>query len=92
MDEPRIADSRNGGRISGMIRPLRIVLVGGVCGLAAGLLSLVVEFAIVSARIYADDSGGLGAVSAHLYAPSVAIIGFVVGAVWQLRRGLATRR
>jgi hypothetical protein len=79
-----------------MIRPLKVVIIGGALGLAAGVLSAVVEFAILSARAYAemqhDDAGGLGAVSAPLYAPYVALIGFIVGAVWQFRRSSATRR
>ena len=73
-----------------MIRPWSIVIIGGACGLAAGAVSLVIEFAILAARARAqmpqDDSGGLGAVSSHLYAPYVAIIGFIVGVVWQWTR------
>jgi hypothetical protein len=72
-----------------MIRALKIAIAGGVCGLAAGLLSLVVEFAVLAARAHAeaqDASGSLGAVSAYLYAPYVAFAGLIVGAVWQWKR------
>jgi hypothetical protein len=39
-----------------------------------------------------DGSGGLGAASVPLYAPYIALVGFIAGAVWQSRRILATRQ
>jgi hypothetical protein len=69
---------------------MRIALIGAACGLAAGIVSLVIEFAVLAARARAqmpqDDSGGLGAVSSDLYAPYVAIVGFIVAVAWQWAR------
>jgi hypothetical protein len=67
-----------------MTRILGVVLVGAGCGLAAGVLFFVIQFAILYARMQADSSGGLGAVSGPLYPAVIAmIVGFVGGAVWQ---------
>jgi hypothetical protein len=74
-----------------MGRVVKIVLVGLAWGGAAGVLSLVVEIALLVSPLYFqfaanEGSGGLGAVSAPIIAPYVAMLGFVVGAWRQFRR------
>jgi H+/Cl- antiporter ClcA len=84
---------RRGRKITAMGRPLRMAIGAAVCGLAAGLLSLLIELAILAVRTQAEsaNSAGLGAVSAPLYAPYIAVAGCIAGAVWQWKRSRRTR-
>ena len=76
-----------------MIRSIKAVLVGVALGLTCGALSLVVELALASRHLpavmeAAAGAGpeGLAVQVGRLYAPFIAVTGFVVGLLWQLRR------
>jgi hypothetical protein len=71
------------------VRLLQIVLVGAAAGIVCGVFTLMLELAVLMARVSAvhnDGAGGLGAVSTASWAPIVALVGFLLGALWQYRR------
>ena len=70
------------------MRVLQIVLVGAAAGIVCAVFTLLLELAVLMARISAvqTDGGGLGAASVVSWAPVAAIVGFLLGALWQYRR------
>jgi hypothetical protein len=71
------------------VRLLQIVLVGAAAGIVCGVLTLMVELAVLMTRAAAgpgDGGAGLGAVSVTSWAPVTTLVGFLLGALWQYRR------
>lgn len=71
------------------MRVLQIALVGAATGIVCGVFTLMLELAVLMTRISSaqhDGGGGLGAVSASSWAPVAAVVGFLLGALWQYRR------
>lgn len=68
---------------------LQIVLVGAAAGIVCGVLTLMIELGVLMTRAAAgqgDGGAGLGAVSMTSWAPITALVGFLLGALWQYRR------
>ena len=71
------------------MRVLQIVLVGAAAGIVFGVFTMMVELAGLMMQVSSlqrDGAGGLGAASATSWAPITALVGFVLGALWQYRR------
>ena len=71
------------------MRVLQIVLVGAAAGIVLGVFTLMLELAglmMQASGLQRDGAGGLGAVSVTSWAPISALVGFVLGALWQYRR------
>jgi len=71
------------------VRVLQILLVGAAAGIVCGVFTLLLELAALMTQISAvrnDGAGGLGAVSTASWAPVAALVGFLLGALWQYRR------
>jgi hypothetical protein len=71
------------------VRVLQIVLVGAAAGIVCGVLTLMIELAVLLMRAAAEQGGGsagLGAVSMGSWAPITTLVGFLLGALWQYRR------
>ena len=67
------------------MRLLQIVLVGAAAGIVSGVVTLMIELAVLMTRA-GDGSAGLGAVSSISWAPVTTLVGFLLGALWQYRR------
>jgi hypothetical protein len=70
---------------------LRILLVGAAAGIVCGVFTLMLELAVLMTRMAAgqgEGSAGLGAVSMASWAPVTALVGFLLGALWQYRRSV----
>jgi hypothetical protein len=71
------------------MRVLQIFLMGAAVGIVCGVFALMVELAVLMTRVssaMSDTGGGLGATSIRSWAPETALVGFVLGALWQYRR------
>ena len=71
------------------MRVLQIVLVGAAAGIVLGVVTLMLELAVLMTRVAAgqgDAGAGLGAVSMASWAPVTTLVGFLLGALWQYRR------
>lgn len=71
------------------MRVLQIVLMGAAGAVVCGVLTLMAELAwlmVEVSKIQSDGGGGLGVSSMASWAPVAALVGFVLGALWQYRR------
>ena len=71
------------------MRVLQIVLVGAAAGIVCGVFTLMLELAALMAQVSSAQNGaggGRGAASISSWAPVAALVGFLLGALWQYRR------
>ena len=67
---------------------LQIVLMGAAAGIVCGVFTLMLELASLMVRVSSAQAagGGLGAASVSSWAPITALVGFLLGGLWQYRR------
>jgi hypothetical protein len=65
---------------------LQIVLMGAAAGIVFGVFTLMLELAGLMIQVSNRTEAGLGAASVTSWAPISALVGFVLGALWQYRR------